>query len=77
MVQCGERLGFALEARDALGIGSNLRRQDLQRDVAIELGVARPLDVTHSARPDSCGDLVRSEPGAGVHGFRLQLLTID
>jgi hypothetical protein len=41
MIQGGERSGFALEARHALGIGHEQLGQDFDRDLAIELRVPR------------------------------------
>ena len=41
MVQRGERLGFALETRQAVGVLRERVGQDLDRDVAIELRVGR------------------------------------
>ena len=37
MIERGERLRFALEARQPIGICGEQVRQDLERDVAIEL----------------------------------------
>ena len=42
MIQGRERLRLALEPREAVGVGRERRRQDLDRDLAIELvSVAR------------------------------------
>ena len=65
MVQRGERLRFALEARQPLGIGGEAVRQDLDRDVAIELRVARAIDLAHAAGANDRDDLVGAEAGAG------------
>ena len=40
-------------------------RQDLQRDVAIELRVAGAIDLAHAACADLRGDFVGAEAGAG------------
>ena len=53
MIQRGERLRFALEARQAVGVGRERLGQDLDRDVAIELRVARAIDLAHAACADS------------------------
>ena len=52
MVERRERLRFALEAREPLRIGGERGRQDLDRDVAIELGIARAIDLAHAAGAD-------------------------
>ena len=49
MVQGGERPGLALEADDAVRVGPEHRRQNLDRHVAIELRVARAIDLAHPA----------------------------
>ena len=41
MIERGEQSGFALEARHAIDVRSKGRRQDFQRDVTIQLRVAR------------------------------------
>jgi hypothetical protein len=50
MIQGGENLSFALEARQAIEIECELRREDLDRDVAIQLRIARPIHLPHPAR---------------------------
>ena len=40
MIERGERLRFALEAHQAIGVAGERGRQDLERDLAIELRVA-------------------------------------
>ena len=49
MVERGEQARFAREAGAALGVGCEVRRQDLDRDVAPELAVARAIDLAHAA----------------------------
>ena len=49
VVQRGQRLRFAREAREAIGIGGQGCGQDLDGDVAIELGIARAIDLAHPA----------------------------
>ena len=43
-------------------------RQDLDRDLAFEPGVGRPIDLAHAAFADLGGDLVDAEAGAGSEG---------
>jgi len=61
MVQRGQHLGLALEAAQSIGVADHTVGQDLQRDLAIQRGVARAIDLTHSARADKGENLVRSE----------------
>ena len=65
MVQRRERLRFALEPREAIGIAGERVRQDLDRDVAIQLRVARAVDLAHAAFADRRDDFVDAEAGAG------------
>ena len=44
MVQAGEDLGFPLEPGQAIRIGGKRLRQDLQGDIAVELGISSPID---------------------------------
>ena len=47
MVECGEHLRFSAEPCEAITIKREGLRQDLQRDIAIELGVARAIKRCH------------------------------
>ena len=69
MVQRGEDLRFTPETREAIGIQREGRGPDLERDVAIEVGIVRPIDLAHAAGADefdgSCRD--RAElPGSSA-----------
>ena len=66
MVELGEELRLALEAREALPVLGEGRGQDLDRDVALELGVGRAVDLAHAALAELGGDLVGAEAGAGA-----------
>ena len=68
MIERREDLRFALEAREAVGIEGEELGQNLERDVAIELRVARAIDLAHSARADGREDFVRAEAGAVREG---------
>jgi hypothetical protein len=78
VVQRREHLRFAPEARQALQIDRERIGQDLERDVAIELRVARAIDLPHSAAADRGEHVVRAKSGSGlqrhlpgvVHAFR-------
>ena len=49
MVERREQARFSLEARQAIGIARPLGGQQLERDVAPEPGVARPIHPAHPA----------------------------
>ncbi len=67
MVQGRERLGLASETRQTIGIAREGFGKDLQRDVAIELRIARTKHLAHAAGADRCDDFVRSD--ARTHGL--------
>ena len=73
MAQCRERPGLALEPREPLSITSEGGRQNLDRDVAIEPGVACAKHLPHAALAEERLDLVGSirVPGARATGCRL------
>ena len=56
MIQGGQNLGFALEAREALGIGGDGLGQHLDRHLAAELRVLGPIDLPHTAFAQLGGD---------------------
>ena len=58
MVQRGEDLRFAAEAHEPIGIRREGVGQNLQRDDAIELGVAGAVDLAHPARANGGDDFV-------------------
>ena len=57
VVERREELRFAVEARQPLRVGGEGLGQDLERDVAAELRVARPVDLTHAPRADEATTL--------------------
>ena len=57
---------FALEASQSFGVGADVFRQCLDRDVAPELGVACAIDDAHASRPEGGDDLVGADAGAGL-----------
>ncbi len=71
MVEGGERLRFARKPRKAIGITSEGVRKDLQRDIAIELGIARPIRLAMPTLADRRGDFVNAEARAGGEGQTL------
>jgi hypothetical protein len=66
VVQCGDRLRLAFEARAPLGVGAELLGQDLDGDVAVEARVAGSVNLSHPAGTDGGQDLIRAEPRAGA-----------
>ena len=70
MMQLGEQLRFALEAGEALRVGGEGDREDLDRHLAPELGVGGAIDLAHAAFAQLGADLVGTEAGAGggAHG---------
>ena len=72
VVERGEDLRLALETSEPLGIARHIGGQHLDRHLAVELGVGRPVDLAHSARAEGRDDLVRAEPHATrqAHGQR-------
>ena len=61
MRQRRDCMRLALEARQAIRIGRELRRQDLDRDLATQLRVARAIDLAHAAGADRRDDLVDAD----------------
>jgi len=66
-----DRLRLALEPGQRVGIGRNRRREDLDRNVAVELSIPRPVDLPHSTRAQRREDLVGAEAGAGGKCYRI------
>ena len=70
MIQRRERLRFALEPREPLGIARERVGQDLDRDVAIELRIAGAIHLAHAPGAKGGQDFVGAEAGAGSEGQR-------
>ena len=75
MIQRRQRLGFALEARQPLGIVREGVGQDLDRDLPTQVGVGGAIHLAHAAHADLGSDLIRAEAGASSqsHGKWLRL----
>ena len=65
VVQAGDGLRFALEALLHLGVVGEVRRQDLDRDRAVQPRVGGLVDLAHAAGAEGAGDFVRTEARAG------------
>ncbi len=61
MVQAGDGLGFPLEALAEIRVGGHMRGEHLDGDGAVEAGVGRLVDLTHTARAERGVDLVGAE----------------
>ncbi len=64
MAQRGDGARLALEARDASRIRSDRGGQNLDGDVAPQVGIVRAIHLAHSARPERRDHLIRAEPNA-------------
>jgi hypothetical protein len=65
MVEGGERLRFAIEARQALCVRGHGVGEDLDGHLPREVRVGRAIDLTHPALADLNGHFVWTEAGAG------------
>ena len=63
MVEGGQDLGFALEARHARGIAGKGFGQNFERDVAFQPGVFGSIYFPHAARADGRQNLVGAKAG--------------
>ncbi len=70
MIQRREELRFPFEPREAFLILREPLGKDLDGDVAIQLGVTSPIDLTHASRAHEARDLIRTKFGSGsdCHG---------
>lgn len=73
VIERGERLRFACQPGESVGIVSNGIAQDLQRHVATEPGIAGAINLAHTALADLAEDLVGAQLLADHHDIR----TID
>jgi hypothetical protein len=65
VVEGRDRARLLLEPAETVRVRRDLSGEDLQRDVASQAGVARPVDLPHAAGPERLDDLVRTESRAG------------
>jgi hypothetical protein len=49
MIQCGGGLGFANKPPHAIAVRGDIRRQDLQRDFAIQFSIVSKIHLAHPA----------------------------
>ena len=79
MVQAGKNLRLTLEPCETIRIGRKRLGQDLQRHLAVQLGIGGLLDLAHPALTDEGGHVVMREAGAdferhGVSGLVAAIL---
>ncbi len=65
MIERCKQARFAFEPRHTIGIRHELRGQQFQRHIAPQLGVARAIHFSHTARAQRGDDFVKSEFRAG------------
>jgi hypothetical protein len=68
MVERRQQLRLAPETGETLGVGGEGLGQQLDRDVATELGIAGAIHLAHTALAELLGNFVVKEPGAD-HGL--------
>ena len=73
MVQRRQKLGLALEPRQAFPVFGELLRKNFDRDIAIELGVPSTVYLAHATFADWLEDLVVGEARSGGEGHRENL----
>jgi hypothetical protein len=76
MVQRGEHLGLALEAAQAVRIEGEQLGQHLQRDITIQPGIARAIDLAHAADANGHDDFILTEPAPGRQRHLCELAAI-
>ena len=74
MIEGGDALRLAREAGTAMGIGGATFEQHFERDVAMQLRIARAIHLAHPAGADQRHDFVRSEMNAWREGHRRRRL---
>ena len=77
MIQRGEDFGFALKTREPIVVSGERWRQDLDRDLTLQLGVGGPIHLPHPAFADLGGDFVDAEAGAGGEGQVADYMGLD
>ena len=64
MIQRGQHLGFALEAGQAVRMLRERGGQNFDGDIAVELGVTRPIDFAHAAGAELGSNAICADGGA-------------
>ena len=71
MIQVGENLGFELEPVEAIWIVCERLGEDLNRDLAVQLGIGGLIDLSHAPLADEGGHVVMADSGADCEGHRV------
>ena len=74
MVQRRENLRFAPESCETFGVVRNGRKENLDRDVAIQLRVTRAVDLAHTAGAECGEDFVGAEARSDGQGHPATLI---
>jgi hypothetical protein len=74
MVQGSEGVSLALETPEPVRIAREDFRKDFDRDIAMQLRVARAIDLAHSSGAEGVLDLVRTDAGTGGQGHRRPII---
>ena len=74
MVQRRQGLGFACEPSKPVRIVRKRVREDLERDIAIQLRIARAIDLSHAPFADRRGDFVYAKSGAECKGQVVRII---
>ena len=72
MIERREDFRFALESGEPIGIRGDRGRQHLDGDLALQVGVGRPIHLTHPADADLGGDFIGAEARAGSESQSLR-----
>ncbi len=62
---------FALEAQQPLRLGGYIVRQNLDRDLALQKPMSRPVDLSHTARTERRENLVLADGASGSEPHRV------
>ena len=76
MIERREDLRFALKRASRSGSAGRRLGQNLERDVAIQLRVARAIDLAHPAGAEQRDDLVVAEPGSSREGHTASITSL-
>jgi hypothetical protein len=71
MIQRGYGTRLLLEATQAIGVGGEGSRQNLDGDIASQAEIAGAIDFAHSAGADQCNKFVGSEFGTRSEGHEV------
>ena len=66
VLEARDRSGFSRQPLAPLGVLVEVLGQHLDRDLAVESGIAGAVDLAHTPGPEEPHDLVGSEPTAGL-----------